>query len=335
VKTRARTLASLLAVCTLAIACEDEKKETPPAPSAAASASASVSAQPSASASAAPAPALDPAGFCARVFGSVYDDFVKSCSDDDKKSDGYKLAMLVATMPLEECNFVVRDGVAAGRMTFDASAAAACVEAAAKTKRAMKSVHLATPDIDELTECKSVVTGKQTDGQACRSTFECVLPLTCVGSKQKQDGVCKAPPAAAGEACDGSIWRFHDFGHRRRCGAGLACNSVDSATAKVVCRKAVAKGGACVESDECEEGLVCHAGKCDSGPPAVVDGPCDDDTDDCADGLYCKRDKGAKLGKCAEKKAAGKPCSDVFECRGECRKGDKGPGTCAAVCGSG
>jgi hypothetical protein len=253
-----------------------------------------------------------------------------------RDSEGYKLAALVATMPLDECKFVVVSGVASGRMTFDAAAAATCADAAEKTKRAMKGVHLPTPDLDELAECKSVVSGTQAEGKPCRSTVECAMPLTCIGAKEKTEGVCKPVPTKEGEPCDGALWSHHDFGHRHRCGPGLACDTPNTQATKVVCRKAVAKGGACAEADECEDGLSCHAGKCDAGPPAAAGGPCDDDTDDCDEGLYCQRDKGQKLGKCAEKKVAGKPCTDVFECSGECRKGaGKGAGMCASICGSG
>jgi hypothetical protein len=266
-------------------------------------------------------------------------DFTKACSEDDKKSEGYKLASYIATMPLEECNFVVRDGVASGRMTFDPMAAARCVEVGEKTKTAMKGVHLATPDIDELPECKAIVKGKQADGQPCKSSLECVDPLTCIGAKDKKDGVCKAVATKAGDACDGSVWKSLDLGHRRRCGPGLACDTPDAKNKNPICQKAIAQGGVCDDSDECAEGLTCHAGKCDSGPPADVGGACDDDTDDCKDGLYCKREPDAgrqKVGKCAEKKAGGQPCTDLFECRGECRKpAGKPDGACAAICGSG
>lgn len=336
-------LSSLLVTFTaLVLACDDDKKPTPPAPTsvfpAASSAVAPASAPASASASSAISeiPPLSADAFCGRIFGSVYGDFAKACSDEDKKADAYKLAVLVATMPLEECNFVVRGGVAAGRMTFDAMAAARCAEAAEKTKRAMTGVHLATPDIDELAECRTVVTGKQADGQPCHSTLECKDPLTCIGARQKKDGTCKPAPSKAGEPCDGSVWRHHDLGHRRRCGPGLACDTPDMKVTHAVCRAAIALGGACAETDECDEGLACRAAKCTSGPPADVGGACDDDADDCKDGLYCKRDKGQKEGKCAAKKAAAQPCTDVFECRGECRKpAGKPDGTCAAICGSG
>ncbi len=338
--TRLHLSSVLVTLTALAVACDDDKKATPPAATSAATTATAPTASASASASASAAtpeiPPLSADAFCTRLFGSIATDFAKACSDDDKKADAYKLASLVAAIPLEECNFVVRDGVAAGRMTFDALAAARCADAADKTRRAMKGVHLATPDIDEVAECRAVVAGKQADGQPCRSTLECKDPLTCIGAKGKKEGTCKAVPTKAGEPCDGTVWRHHDLGHRHRCGPGLACDTPDMKVTNAVCRTAVANGGACVESDECEEGLSCHAAKCTSGPPADVGGACDDDADDCKDGLYCKRDKGKKEGQCAAKKAAGQPCADVFECRGECRKpAGKPDGTCAAICGSG
>jgi hypothetical protein len=327
-----------------ASACDDDKKPAPPAPasatptaaSSAAVATASASGSTSASATTADMPPLSAEAFCVRLFGNIYGDFAKQCTEDDKKSDGYKLAVLVATMPLEECNFVVRDGVAAGRMTFDALAAARCADAAEKTKHTMKGVHLATPDIDELMECNTVVVGKQADGQPCRSSLECKDPLTCIGAHHKHEGTCKPLPTKDGDPCDGAVWKHHDLGHRHRCGPGLACDAPDSKTKDPICRPAIAQGGACVETDQCTEGLNCRAAKCTAAPPVDAGGACDDDADDCRDGLYCKRDKGQKEGKCTEKKAAGQPCVDVFECRGECRKpAGKPDGTCTAICGSG
>jgi hypothetical protein len=349
-RARLAALAALAAAASLVtFACDDKKPEVTPAPSASAVPVPVVtSAAPLPSTAVATVP-LTPETFCAHVFGSVYADFQKSCTGDDKQSSGYALAAAFAEMPLEECYFVVRDGVAAGRLAFDASSAAKCLEAANSHKASQKGVHLAVPDLDELPECSAIVSAKQDLDQACRTSTECKQDLTCIGAnagnlKDKKDGVCKKIPTKAGDACDGAAFRLHDLGHRRNCGPGLACDSPDAKTPKAICRVAVVAGGACHDSDECDEGLACHAGKCDANGPASLGGACEDDADDCKDGLYCKRDKGQKLGKCANKSAAGAACSDMFECRGECRKpagagkagaAGAGGGTCAAICGSG
>ena len=335
--------ASFVSAITLAAsACDDKKNDAPatppPSPSASAVSVPVTSAAPVPSTSAASVPTLTPEAFCGHVFGAVYSDFQKSCSDGDRKSNGYTLAAAFAQMPLEECYFVLRDGVVAGRLSFDASAAQKCVDAASKAKVAQRGVHLAVPDIDELPECRTIVAPKQDLDQACRSSLECKQDLTCIGAIDKKDGACKKIPTKAGEPCDGSLLRLHDLGHHRNCGPGLTCDAPDAKTPKPVCRAAVTSGGACHDSDECDEGLACHAGKCDGNGPADVGGACEDDADDCKDGLYCKRDKGKKLGACAAKLPAGAACSDVFECRGECKKtppAGKADGTCAAICGSG
>ena len=97
-------LSTLFVTLTLAaMACDDDKKATPPAPTSTfsvATASASVAPSASATASAPELPPLSPDAFCARVFGGIWADFTKACTEDDKKSDGYKLASCVATMPL-------------------------------------------------------------------------------------------------------------------------------------------------------------------------------------------------------------------------------------------
>ena len=335
-----RLAASALAVVSLAglvcLACDDKKTDVPAVPVPSASTTPVASSAPPAPLPPPAPPPLTPETFCARVFGTVYADFQKACSDDDKKSSGYVLAAAFAQMPLEECYFTVRDAAAAGRLAFDAAGAQKCLDAAEKHKATQKGVHLAVPDLDELAECKTVTSGKQDLDQACRTSIECKEPLTCIGAKEKKEGACKKVPTKAGDACDGASLKMHDLGHRAKCGPGLTCDLADAKTPSPICRVAVAAGGACQDTDQCGEGLACHAGKCDASGPADVGGACNDDADDCKDGLYCKRDKGQKVGKCAAKLAAGAPCSDVFECRGECRKqAGKNDGTCAAICGSG
>ncbi len=329
---RTRPLLSLALLFPLAVlACAKDEPKTDSTPPAAPSTVAPV-----ASSAAAPAPlAFTPDLFCLRVFGSVGTDFAKACTEDDKKSSAYQLASSVAHAPLDECNKAIRDEVAAGRLTFDAAVAMACADAADKKKRGTIGIHLYAPDLDEMPECKSLVAPKQGADQPCKSSLECVAPLTCIGAHDAVDGACKPLPTKAGDACDGVLWRLHDLGHRARCAPGLACDLPDGKTKTSTCRAAVAKGGACVDSDECADRLACRAGVCSDAPPAAVGGACTDDEDDCALGLYCARPKGAASGACATKKPAGGACTDVFECRGECKKTDGGAGVCAAICGSG
>jgi hypothetical protein len=317
----------------LVVACAKDQPSGDPAPTATPAPSAPV-----ASASAAPsavAVTFTPDQFCLRVFGSVQADFEKSCSEDDKKSSEYQLASAIARAPLDECNFAIRNAVAAGRLAFDPAAAMTCADAADKKKTSTTGIHLYAPDLDEMPECRAIVTPKQTADQACRASIECVAPLTCVGAHEKIDGSCKPVPTKAGDPCDGVQWELHDLGHRPRCGPGLACDLPDAKWKTPTCRPAVAKGGACVDSDECVEGLSCRGGLCVDGPAAAVGGKCTDDVDDCALGLYCARAKGAASGTCAAKKPAGATCTDVFECRGECKKRDAGPSVCGSICGSG
>jgi hypothetical protein len=335
---RTRPLVSLTVLAALVVfndACANEQKSDPaPIPSAVPSVASAPSA-PAASVAVPVALSFTPALFCLRVFGSIGTDFAKACTDDDKKSPEYELASALSRAPLDECNAAIRDSVAAGRLTFDAAAAMTCADAADKKKKGTTGIHLYAPDLDELPECRAVVTAKQTADQSCRASLECVAPLTCIGAHEKVDGSCKPLPTKAGEACDGVVWELHDLGHRPHCGSGLACDLPEANYKIPTCRAAVAKGGACVDSDECAERLACHAGLCDDGPTAAVGGRCTDDNDDCALGLYCARAKGAASGTCAAKKPAGAACTDVFECRGECKKRDAGASVCAAICGSG
>jgi hypothetical protein len=332
-----------VAVGLVLIGCDDPKANagsaaSSAAPQAASAPKPSAAPAPSASVTASAEPAgMTPDKFCHEVYGAVAAKFASSCSEEDKKSSGYALAAAFAQMPFEECSFVVRDGAIAGRLAFDAAVADKCVAAAAAHAKSPAGLHFAVPDVDEMPECKGLVAGKQDEGQACKTSIECKGDLTCIGAHHKQDGACKKVPTKAGEACDGSLFRMHDLGHKSKCGPGLECDLPDQKNASPVCKAAKAAGAACVESDECAGDLWCKAGKCDSGPPGDVGAACADDADDCKDGLFCERTKKAdKLGKCAAKRAAGQPCGDVFECRGECKKPEgKDTGTCAAICGSG
>ena len=325
---RSRPLLSLTLFAPLLVfACAKEQKSEP-APIATPSA-------PVASATTSAAATFTPELFCLRVFGSVGADFAKACTDDDKKSSEYKLASAEAHGPLDECNAAIRNEVDAGRLTFDAGVAMACADAADKKKKGTTGIHLYAPDLDEIAECRLLVTAKQSADQPCKSSLECVAPLTCIGAHAPDVGACKPLPMKAGDACDGVLWALHDLGHRPRCGPGLACDLPDEKAKTSTCRAAVAKGGACVDSDECAEHLTCHAGACDDGPAAAVGGRCTDDEDDCALGLYCSRPKGSASGTCAAKKPAGAACTDLFECRGECKKSDAGAPVCASICGSG
>lgn len=323
------------------LGCEEQKAGAGASTSTSATTQAASASKPSAEPSAAPSASAAPTGmtpdaFCQRVYGGASARFASACTEEDKKSSGYALAAAFAHMPLEECDFVVRDAAAAGRVTFDAQVADKCAQAAEAHAKSQVGLHFSVPDIDEIAECKGLVVGKQDEGQPCKTSIECKGELTCIDGHKHRDGTCMKVPTKPGEACDGAFFRMHDLGHKAKCGPGLECDLPDTKNAAPVCKKAKAAGAACVESDECADNLWCKAGKCDSGPPGDVGAACVDDADDCKDGLFCEKAKGQKTGKCAAKKAAGQPCADVFECRGECKKDEGKPaGTCAAVCGSG
>jgi hypothetical protein len=314
------------------------------APSAAASVSVATSATsaPSAKSSATPAASgsgsdgaqagpLTADSFCTSVFGTVIADSTKGCSDDDKKRDLYKLITDFADDPITECKSTIVAGVTGKRLSFDATAAAACVKAAQSANKSGGAGEIVVPDLDEVDACKAIVSGLQDESAVCHSSLECKQGLTCIGVKGPDFGKCQKLPSKAGDACDAVFLKLHDLGHRARCATGLACDPLDS-----VCRAAVAANGACRDSAQCAAGLQCHAGKCDNNPPAVEGGACDDDTDDCAKGFFCKEGAGTTAGTCAAKKAAGAKCASPEECKGECRIDDgKSDGTCASFCGSG
>jgi hypothetical protein len=266
----------------------------------------------------------------------VLSDLTKECTDDDKKTERYKLLADFADDPITECQQTIVAPVAQGRLTFDAVAADACASAAEKARTPEPGGHLAIPDLDEIPECKTIVSAKQGLWAMCMSSLECTGQLTCVGApapgdKSPKQGACAPMPSKAGEACDAVYLKLHDLGHRPRCGTGFYCDPLQAK-----CKTAAAQGGGCDDSVQCAAPLQCHASKCDANPIGAAGVACDDDADDCAKGLFCDKPKGAKAGKCATKKGAGQACSVFTECQGDCRKaGDAGDKTCVAFCGSG
>jgi len=75
-----------------------------------------------------------------------------------------------------------------------------------------------------------------------------------------------------------------------------------------VCAARGGAGAACASgsNDECQTGLVCSSGKL-CAAPAVVGGPCDDNTAPCLLGAFCTTAK-----TCALTVAAGQECPGAF-----------------------
>jgi hypothetical protein len=150
--------------------------------------------------------------------------------------------------------------VRAGRATFDAAAAKACIDGWSQIPCSDKSVIIWPP-----TACSRVLVGRVALGGACYGTRDCAggrcdATTAC-------PGVCVAAPVP-GDACSGV---FCDGASRLLCVAGR-------------CATEGGVGAACDDRLDCEQGLACLSSACATAMEAG--GACSRN-DDCAEGLYC------------------------------------------------
>ncbi len=189
--------------------------------------------------------------------------------------------------------------------------------------------------------CQGIFKGKLAAGQRCRSSLECAGELRCKDLGPTAPGKCA--PAGVGEetSCGGTVDSLATYARQ---------NDVDKRhpeckdrCIKHKCQKPVDDGGACLISNDCQDGMQClpAAGpkqkngqaprKCVAGKAPSKEGePCPGDV--CEGSFQCIR------GKCTMKKAGGEACTDDFECRGGCLRdggaaGSNGSkGTCGPRC---
>ena len=200
--------------------------------------------------------------------------------------------------------------IAAGRVAFDGTNAAACVALA----RSLLSCE-GTSSMVKGTVCDNVLTPLVPLGGVCRSFYITTIGQECQsGAYCKEDpnlactGVCTAR-APVGAACE----LFADV----RCVDGATC---DSASKKCVTSPAaLAEGERCGGAGQasCLRALYCDTTGIDAGPSIGVcharrsSGPCVSD-DECVQTERCIG-KTAKV--CAPTKGAGEPCTPgAHEC---------------------
>jgi hypothetical protein len=270
--------------------------------------------------------------FCAGVYGSLLTTTETCCSPADRTHGSYAFLDAVLHILVNACEGDLPARVAAGRVRFDPMAAAACIAA----EQASLAGHTcSTPvTITLVAACAPVFVGLQAAGAPCGQDVDCQDGLTCIGwTASGVDGSCQPPPAVP-QACgegkgDGGgppiiPW---GFGSHPDCASGGYCAGSPGGA----CATQSGSGGACTNDTQCTTGLVCHMGKCGTTGPAPANGACASGPD-CQPGLYC-----APANTCQPQKAAGAPCTGVFdpECKGQCVVPDAGAPSCASYCGSG
>jgi hypothetical protein len=213
------------------------------------------------------------------------------CYGRDKQSEQIKVGF---------CVDVLRSGVTAGRVSIDAAKLAACEEAAVAGAATLSNQRSLTDLAEAFEACRGVTTGSQPAGAECIGTMECAPGLVCSQMK------CQTP-GAEGDKCFPVIEMTMAVVDSS-CADNLYCDVGDN-----VCRPRVAKGAACVLSDECAQGLQCRNKTCTPAAPSKAGEECDD-TRDCPAGHFCT----IGGGKCEPLRADGESCLSNTECAHQC-----------------
>ena len=236
--------------------------------------------------------------YCQNQFACGVYDRVESC-----------MAPLVGRHQLEQ-------SVAAGRTSYDAATALACLEARlVLTCDVTDKAWLRGPPA-----CRDVFAGTVPDGGACFVSSECVSDeCTAPGCGMACCAGTCAPTVAVGDigqACGNG-----------RCVDAAYCNGG-------TCTAFVAAGGMCSAPFYCASGLDCVAGTCQDLPDRGQSCPmglcagagdhCDVDTRTCvplaslgrpcATSAGCQQPLRCGSGTCREPAALGQVCSAVIEC---------------------
>jgi hypothetical protein len=253
--------------------------------------------------------------------------------------------------------------LAAGRITYDADGAGACLSAfQALSCSALTAATITPPACTSTlsgtaktgaaclgdTDCAGTSDYCKSDGTACGGTCaayvalgaacdptgasQCVPDATCASTNGTTGKCTKTPPtslAAKGAKCGLSGESFVT------CQSGLACNATTN-----VCVDPVAEGDACTAGDNvCAPFTYCDATTKKCAPDATAAGDaCGQLTgqaeyDECLGALYCKTATGSEAGVCAVLGATGAACTATDSCVGTCTiKAGKTTGTCAAAC---
>jgi hypothetical protein len=190
--------------------------------------------------------------------------------------------------PALRCGDMVQ-AVTAGRATYDASRAGACLaHVATATCAALETLLDGTsPQAD----CLAAVAGKGAPGTECFSDESCASDL-CFGAPLSCPSTCFTPLGQGGDCSGGAP-----------CARGLACDQFASPPS--TCQPLKAQNAPCMFDPECQPGLRCSYA---SGPPTcqprgTAGATCFTDAY-CAIGYQCGSND-----ECFQRKAAGDACA--------------------------
>jgi hypothetical protein len=284
----------------------------------------------------------DASGFCDGTLGELLRFLDRTCSAADKQTDAYQFLYAFSQAIALSCPGVLGKSIDQGRAALSPQAAQKCVDGYELLFAGAGLENLNEPDPAIVAACDGALIGKQAPGAPCAQPYECQTGYTCVGFTPEADGTCQAPElgqaCGAGESQSGELTVTFDFGNHPDCAGEAFCDTVfvnNESTKQCVAK--LGTGESCFDDDECQTGLGCYIGVCQTGGPSAIGGECAED-DDCEDAAYC--DTSGTSGVCAAKKASGQACGGAFlggsECLGTCSIPEgSDTGTCVAFCGSG
>ena len=204
----------------------------------------------------------------------------------------------------------VQKAVAAGRLTYDADKARACVDG-------IQNAPCLSGNISDEVQatCYAALQGTVQKGAACSFLFECAAGTCQLSDEGTCPGVCPTEELVSGLGQQCSNFRNPKCDER----AGLRCSNG-------VCVQPAAEGASCIDNNGCKSGLLCiykddaaESGTC--MPLAKEGSHCQDDAE-CAAGLFCTGDS-----ICSPRLAEGKPCGlapddiDAAQRGAECQDG--------------
>lgn len=184
----------------------------------------------------------------------------------------------------------VQKAVAAGRLTYDADKARACVDGIQNTPCLSASIS------DEVqATCYAALQGTVQKGAECSFLFECAVGSCQLSDEGTCPGVCPTEEQVSGLGQPCSNFRYPKCDER----AGLRCSGG-------TCVQPAGQGADCIDNNGCTSGFVCiykdgaEMGTCT--PLAKEGSGCSEDAS-CAAGLFCTGDN-----ICSPRLAEGKPC---------------------------
>jgi hypothetical protein len=248
--------------------------------------------------------------------------------------------------PRSECAGL-EGAVAAGRLRFDATAAAACLQL-------IRTATCNTLD-PEPSPCRTVYQGLVPTGGACRRYDECADGRCDMDQHGDGcQGTCKAlaklgQPCSSGQDCAGyaackkGVCTAHRHANAgEACGIGECREGVlrDVLFCKIEplgttgrCQPVLPAGAACENGDQCVGYLGCPlSGTCDPG--IELGGACTFPEADCAEPGGCQAPPGMTAGTCrAEAAPDGTPCAgfsraELVFCAGYCDQKGSEVGVC-------